>query len=124
MAESTINTVEGREALARIVRQARGKKGLRAFAREVGISHAALSKLEHAETKNPADQTLIALAPHTEFSFDELKAILASRISPEIRQYRTAQEAWIVVRSLPREEKALLGQMILAELGGLPSPDP
>lgn len=122
MTES-INTIQGREALARIVRGARGDKKLRAFAREVGISHAALSKLEHALTKNPQDSTLLALARFTDFSFEELKGILASRITPEVRQYRTAQEAWVVVRSLPREEKALLGQLILAELGGLPSPD-
>lgn len=57
-----------------------------------------------------------------EFSFEELKALLASRSAAEIRKYCTTQEAWIIVKGLPREEKALLGQMILAELGGLPDP--
>lgn len=119
MAANTINTLDGREALARIVRQARGSKKVRAFAREVGISHAVLSRLERAETKSPADSTLIAIAPFTSFSFEELKSILASRATPEIRNYRTAKEVWSIVQELPREEKALLGQMILAELGGL-----
>lgn len=121
MAES-INTIEGREALARIVKQARGGKKVREFAREVGVSHAVISKLEHGLVQDPRDTTLLALSPHTDFSFEELKGILASRIVPQVRQYRTAQEAWVVVKNLPQAEKALLGQMILAELGGLTNP--
>lgn len=89
----------------------------------VGVSHGVLDRLEKGETKNPPDSTLVALAPHTGFSFEELKSLLASRTTPEIRKCRTAQEAWAIIKGLPREEKALLGQMILAELGGLPSPD-
>jgi transcriptional regulator with XRE-family HTH domain len=119
----SINTIEGREELARIVRQARGNRKVREFAREVGISHAAISKLEHGLTKDPADGTLLAIAPFTEFSFEELKSILASRVGTETRHYRTAQELWPLVRGLPPSEKARLGQMILGEFGGL-SPDP
>lgn len=122
MAES-INTIEGREALAKIVRRARGDKRLREFAREVGVSHGVISALELGLTQDPRDATLLAIARVTEHSFEELKAILASRSVGEMRQYRTAREAWVIVKHLPREEKALLCQMIVAELGGLPSPD-
>ncbi len=116
----SINTIEGRELLAQIVKRARGQKRLRPFAKEVGISHGTLSKLENGLIGNPEDATLMAITNVTEFSFEELKAILASRSAPEVRTYRTAKEVWAIVRGLPLQEKALLGQMILADLGGLP----
>lgn len=122
MAES-INTLEGREALARIVRQARGRRTLRAFAKQVGVSHGVIAQLEKGLTKNPPDTTLSAIAPYTGFKFEELKTILTSRTPSETRRYRTAAEVWVVAKGLPPQEKALLGQMILAELGGLTSPD-
>ncbi|HEY9610503.1 hypothetical protein [Allocoleopsis sp.] len=121
MAES-INTLEGREALDRIVRQARGQKTLRFFAKQVGVSHGVIARLEKTLTKNPPDTTLNAIAPFTEFNLQELRQILTSQTPPTVRCYRTAEEAWVIVKGLPPSEKALLGQMILAELGGLPNP--
>ena len=119
MAES-INTIVGREALARIVRQARGEKKLRPFAREVGVSHGVIYRLERAETKNPPDSTLAALVRFTEFSFEELKAILASRTNSEVRQFRRAEDLLPYVNQLPETEAGRLAQMIIARLAGLP----
>lgn len=109
--------------MARIVRQARGRRTLRAFAHLVGVSHGVIDRLERTITKNPPDTTLNAIAIHTGFKFEELKCILTSRTPSEVRQFLTAQEVWMVARGLPPQEKALLGQMILAELGGLTTPD-
>jgi transcriptional regulator with XRE-family HTH domain len=75
----SINTPEGLAHLARIVRTARGRQGLRTFAREVGLDPMTIRRLERELTQNPSDITFTALSNVVGFSFEELKAIASSR---------------------------------------------
>lgn len=107
-------TQEGLEQLARIIRASRGELSQEKFGDKVGVTHATISRLEQAAVPSPEVSTFIKLAEHTPYTFTELIAIALGMSEDEtvVRQYRTAEDAWLVVEMLPRSEAGRLIQKL------------
>lgn len=115
-------TLEGLRRLAQIVKDARRNRSYREFEELTGLSHATIRRLELEEVKEPKDSTLEAIAPHTPYSLEELKAIATEKESSPIREYRVAEDLLPYVNQLPDIEAARLAQMIVARLAGMDYP--
>ncbi len=113
----TLYTIEGLAKLGEIVRTARGNKSVRKFGREVGISHATITRLENGEVKEPEVTTLQKLATHVGYTKEELIAICeSSPRKPEIRMHRLAEDVLPAIKQLPDTEAAKVAQAIIARL--------
>jgi transcriptional regulator with XRE-family HTH domain len=115
MAEST-NTIEGLAQLARIVREARGHRKIREFAKLAGLSHATISRIEKEDIASPSDTTFECLAEVTGKTFEELKAIARSQAPSPGKQVRVAEDVLPLVDELSDFEAARLAQIIVARL--------
>ena len=113
----TLYTEMGLSKLAEIVRQSRGGRSFREFQAVTGVSHATIRRIELEEVKSPEDVTLAAIAPHTPYSYEELKAIATERKQQaQVRSYHLAEDLLPYVNQLPDIEAARLAQMIVARL--------
>lgn len=68
-------TPEGLRNLASIVREARGDLSYVKFQNITGLSHASIWQIEKGKVEEVRLSTIIALAPHTRFSMEELVMI-------------------------------------------------
>lgn len=110
-------TRTGLEKLAQIVKAARGSDSVRTFAKKADISHRTVTRLEEADLKEPEITTLQKIAPLTGYSKEELIAILESKpLSPQVREYRTAEDVIPIVNQLPDQQAARVAQHIIARL--------
>lgn len=113
----TLYTYQGLAKLGELVRNARGTKSGRQFAREMGLSYATITRLEKGEIKEPEVTTLQKLAPHLGYSKEELIAICESAPrAPEVKIYRVAEDALPVIDQLPDSEVAKVAQHIITRL--------
>ncbi len=115
----TLYTDKGLVKLAAIVRQARGSLSFRKFEDLTDVSHATIRRLENHEVKNPEDSTLMQIATHTPYSYEELKAIAQERNTNKIRNYLVAEDIFPSTNELPEKEAARLAQMIVGRLAGI-----
>ncbi|MEH2100568.1 MAG: helix-turn-helix domain-containing protein, partial [Nostoc sp.] len=100
-----------------IVKTARGQDSVRAFAKKAGISHRTVTRLEEADLHEPEVTTLQKIAPLVGYSKEELIAILEAKAhTPEIRQYRIAEDIIPMINQLPDAEAAKVAQHIIARL--------
>lgn len=102
-----IYTLEGLEKLAEIIRTARGKEAVRAFARRNDVSHRTISQLEACNVQEPEITTLQKIAPALGYTKEQLIAILEGR--PRI----------LSTNSLAADIFATVDQMERGEIGKL-----
>lgn len=113
----SLYTRVGLEKLAQIVKAARGQDSVRSFAKKADISHRTVTRLEEADLQEPEITTLQKIAPLTGYSKEELIAILESKPhSPEVREYRVAEDVIPIINQLPDTEAAKVAQQIIARL--------
>jgi hypothetical protein len=109
-------TPKGLQELAEIITKARAQRSYRAFEAITQVSHATIRRLERAEVKAPATETLSKLAPHTPYHLEELIAIAQERKMPNIKRYQTAEDALPIINQLSDTEAARLAQQIVGRL--------
>lgn len=119
-------TAEGKRKLARIVRDARGLKTLREFETHLlkvygkKLSFNAIAALEDPHNnRTPTTGTLDAIAPATGYSAEELAQILVYKpdlVEEEIKKYQTYEDLLPLARAMPKSERVLLIQALVAEL--------
>jgi transcriptional regulator with XRE-family HTH domain len=121
-----MSTLHGVSRLAKIVKRARATRSYKDFEQVVGVPHSTLRRIEEGLVREPEDHTLLAIAPHTPYIFEQLRSILNDRYPvplEEIQQVRTAEDLMPLVRQLSSQESARLIQLIAAQLGGIEEPD-
>lgn len=107
--------LEGRELIGKIIREARGSRSLRNFGKLTKISHTTIRRIETAEDV-PSNETLMALAEFTPYTFEELQAILQGREPTDLREVVTAHDALKIVKQLPPDEIEKLTHMLVTLL--------
>lgn len=113
----SLYTRDGLQKLAEIVRSARGNDSVRAFAKKAAVSHRTITRLEGADLQEPEVTTLQKLADLTGYAKEELIAILEGKEhSPEVREYRLAEDVMPIINQLPEIEAAKVAQMIISSL--------
>ncbi|ESA38507.1 transcriptional regulator [Leptolyngbya sp. Heron Island J] len=110
----TMDSQEGLDKLAEIVRSARESRGLslRKFAELVDVSHGTIDRLEKS-LSDVSDDVLEALSEVVPYTYVELKAISQGRKPEDLRAYVTAEDVFEIAVSISKEEQIRLMHMLL-----------
>lgn len=117
----SLYTENGRQKIAAMIREARGKRGYRAFEDEIGISHGTIRNLELCQEINISTPTITKIAKYLGYSFEQLQAILLGRDVLKKRDL-TADELMDVVRDLPVSEVVKFAPKFMSYLASLIPP--
>lgn len=114
---NTLYTAEGLQRLAEIVKQSRSGRSYRDFRNLTGVSYTTIKRIEDCMVKEPEISTLTRLAEFTPYSLEELIAIAQSQteVAP-VREYRVAEDVWMMVEMLPNSELGRLIKMAVDKL--------
>lgn len=110
----TMDSQEGLDKLAEIVRTARESRGLslRKFADLVDVSHGTIDRIEKA-LSDVSDDVLEAISEVVPYTYVELKAISQGRKPEDVRAYVTAEDVFEIAASISKEEQIRLMHMLL-----------
>lgn len=109
-------TENGLDTLAKIVKDRRGKRSLREFAKLVGVTHKTIDRIECKQFKTPSNQVLARLAPYLGLSLENLITILTSTTPQtevidlsqgtpgKCKQFCSAEDLIPLIERLPRNE--------------------
>lgn len=110
-------TWEGLEKLSNLLAQARGNKSQRQFARELGISHRTVVRLEKAEIPHPRNDTLEIVAPAVGYDLDSLIALLKGEDTflkqQDLVEVKTAEQVLRIAEELPKAEVVKLMKYLI-----------
>lgn len=99
-------TPTGLRNLALVVREARGNLSYVKFQNVTGLSHATIWQIEKCKVDEVRLSTMVALAPHTRFSLEELVTICGGGVEQE-RPSLSEQgvvEAWEVLKNMNTDD--------------------
>lgn len=105
----------GLEKFGEIVKRSRGVLSLREFAKVVGVNKATIGRIEKG-LHMPTIDTVTLIAPHTEYSVEELLAIIDGRTTADKRDLLLGEEAIAHLHRLTVEEKE---KVIESLIGGM-----
>ncbi len=100
--------------MAEILRDTKGDKTTRVFARELGIHHATLTRLLKGDV-SPDILTIYKISQKSSYSMGELIAIACGE-SPDIPLLKTSEDAIKLIREMNPMERIKLVRMILEEM--------
>lgn len=105
----------GLEKFGEIVKRSRGHLSLREYAKIVGVNKATISRIEKC-VHMPTIDTVTLIAPQTEYSVEELLAILNGRQSVDKRELLLGEEALAHLHKLTTDEKI---KVVESLIGGM-----
>ncbi len=104
--------VEARQRLSEAVKKARGSRSQRKFAKDIGVSFAAVRSWEECESF-PSQENLELIASIAGRSLEELLLYLKGEPYPEPR-FKSAEDLLPIVSELSDSEAARLVQIIVS----------
>lgn len=104
--------VEARRLLSEAIKQARGSRSQRKFAKDLGVSYATVRSWEECESF-PSQKSLELIASALGYSLEEFLQYLRRQQSHSQPRYQVAEDLLPMVNQLSDVEAARLVQMIV-----------
>lgn len=110
---------EARERLAKIIKEARGKRSQRIFAKSLGVSQAAVQSWERLDSF-PGTDSMKAIAASVCMSLDELLLYIEGETTEVNRTPipKVAEDALLFADQLDREEQVRLIKLLVDKVAG------